>query len=247
MNTIVSSGKCRLCGRLIGKAQMTKHLKTCVSNHAIAAPAKQGKRTRSLHIIVTATYDPRYWLHMEVPAKVTFARLDRVLRDIWLECCGHLSAFSFPQERSPRISSGEDLSQILARLMTLDYDDDIEEQGRLMRARVGSRLVPGMKFEYEYDFGTTTNLSLRVVDEWPTSPSNAKIRLLARNEPPDIRCALCGKPATNICPDCESTDQDCTFCDACAVGHRCGEEMLMPIVNSPRTGVCGYCGPSVEP
>ncbi|MDH7501170.1 MAG: hypothetical protein QHJ82_00450 [Verrucomicrobiota bacterium] len=226
---------------------MTKHLQTCVRSHAEAAPAKKGKPARAFHLVVTATFEPRYWLHMEVPANVTFARLDRVLRNIWLECCGHLSAFTFPRELSPKISSGDDFAQILARLAKLDWEDDIEEEERLMRSQVGSKLEPGMKFEYEYDFGSTTHLSLRVVDEWPISSSKSKIRILARNEPPDIQCALCGKPATIICSECYATGENSTFCDACAKDHPCGEDMFMPVVNSPRVGVCGYCGPSVEP
>lgn len=247
MSKIVSSGKCRLCGRLVGKAQMTRHIKTCVSSHADAAPAKQSRSDRSFHIVVTATYDPRYWLHMEVSAQVTFGRLDRVLRDIWLECCGHLSAFRLPEELSPETPSEDVISDMLSRLMKLDFDDGIEDQGRLMRARVGTKLVPGMKFEYEYDFGSTTHLSLKVADEWPNPSSKAKIRLLARNEPPDIKCAACGKTATMVCSECYEIEADAFFCDACAVSHSCGEEMLMPVVNSPRMGVCGYCGPSIEP
>ncbi|NLH75147.1 MAG: plasmid pRiA4b ORF-3 family protein [Verrucomicrobia bacterium] len=247
MSRIVSSGKCRLCGRLFGKAQMTKHLQACVRSHAEAAPAKKGKPVRAFYLVVTATYDPRYWLHMEVPANVTFRLLDGVLRNIWLECCYHLSAFTFPREPSPKVSSDYEFKQILAGAARLDWEDDIEEQERLMRARVGSKFEPGIKFKYEYDFGSTTHLSLRVVDEWPASSSKAKIRLLARNEPPDIRCALCDKPATTVCAECYATNRDSTFCDACAAAHPCGDDMLMPVVNSPRMGVCGYCGPSVEP
>ena len=32
------------------------------------------------------------------------------------------------------------------------------------------------------------------------------------------------------------------LCDDYAEGHKCREEMLLPVVNSPRTGVCGYVG-----
>lgn len=46
--------------------------------------------------------------------------------------------------------------------------------------------------------------------------------------------------------NCLYTD-NAAFCDACASKHECGEEMLSPIVDSPRTGVCGYIGPSIEP
>jgi hypothetical protein len=46
-------------------------------------------------------------------------------------------------------------------------------------------------------------------------------------EPPLISCEVCGKPATEVC----------------AGEHECGEEMLLPVVNSPRVGMCGYTGP----
>jgi hypothetical protein len=59
-------------------------------------------------------------------------------------------------------------------------------------------------------------------------------------------CSACTKAATQICLQCAEVGAG-EFCDACAGQHDCGEEMLLPLVNSPRTGVCGYCGPSVEP
>ena len=44
-----------------------------------------------------------------------------------------------------------------------------------------------------------------------------------------------------ICAQCIYEDKGC-LCDACARSHECGEEMLLPLVNSPRAGVCGYTG-----
>jgi hypothetical protein len=32
------------------------------------------------------------------------------------------------------------------------------------------------------------------------------------------------------------------LCQACAEDHECGEDMQLPVVNSPRVGVCGYAG-----
>jgi len=32
------------------------------------------------------------------------------------------------------------------------------------------------------------------------------------------------------------------LCDECAPKHKCGEDMLLPVVNSPRVGKCGYTG-----
>lgn len=33
------------------------------------------------------------------------------------------------------------------------------------------------------------------------------------------------------------------LCERCAEKHHCGDEMWLPVVNSPRTGMCGYTGP----
>ena len=241
MPKIVSSGKCRLCGQLVGKAQMSTHLKKCLKRSS-AVPAPGDKTARCFHVIVGATYDPGYWLHLELPAEVTFSRLDRVLRDIWLECCGHMSAFRFPR-KSVRLMSPLDFAQLLTRSAPGSFEDELEDKQRIMGERLGKRLHAGEKFDYEYDFGSTTNLSLRVLDDYYSLQPKPKIRLLARNEPPDIPCAQCGKPATQVCVECEGTP----LCDSCATEHECGEEMLLPLLNSPRAGVCGYCGPSVEP
>lgn len=107
-------------------------------------------------------------------------------------------------------------------------------------------LQPGLKFSYEYDFGSTTNLSFRVVAELPGLPKKRSFALFARNEPPLIPCGQCSKPATQVCAEHVYEDAG-WLCDACAAEHECGEDMLMPIINSPRTGVCGYVGPSQEP
>lgn len=239
-----SSGKCRLCGQMLAKAQMSRHLKSCVACHA-RATTEARPVAGSFHIVVEATYNPAYWLHLEVPATTTFGHLDGVLRDIWLECCGHMSAFRFPRKRLPSPAGG-DIASMFAALAQHSFKDEMEDEQQLMRVQVGKRFAPGVKLEYEYDFGSTTELSLRVLGEHPASGRKPRIRLLARNEPPDIRCTQCGKPATEICAECECAG-DGALCKACAAKHECGEEMLLSIVNSPRVGVCAYCGPSVEP
>ena len=63
------------------------------------------------------------------------------------------------------------------------------------------------------------------------------IKVLARNEPPVIPCTVCQKPATQLCQECDC-DGGAGLCDRCASKHECGEEMLVPLVNSPRAGVC---------
>jgi len=244
MPKIVSPGKCRLCGQLVDKGRMSTHLKACVKR-ATAPTPNAPTAERCFHLLIEATYHPAYWLHLEVPARATFGKLDRVLRDIWLECCGHMSAFRFPRKRRRPAAPG-DFAQIFAALAQRGFEDEMDDGQRLMSVALGKRLQPGVKLEYEYDFGSTTNLSVRVMDERPSSSPKSRIRLLERNEPQDNCCTRCKKPATQTCTECDCQG-DGALCETCAASHECGEEMLLPIVNSPRTGVCGYCGPSIEP
>ncbi|MGZ8519503.1 MAG: hypothetical protein ACXWX7_05065, partial [Candidatus Binatia bacterium] len=68
------------------------------------------------------------------------------------------------------------------------------------------------------------------------------VRLLARNEPLVWPCDDCQAPATVVCPFCIDSG-DGLFCDAHADAHEhAGEEVYLPVVNSPRMGVCGYTG-----
>ena len=101
-------------------------------------------------------------------------------------------------------------------------------------------LGPGTKFQHEYDYGSTTELKLRVVEFRERRVKNPEITSLARNEPPPWECAKCGKPATQIQATGWGLDMDSVFCGDCVGDEE--EEGYLPLVNSPRTGVCGYCG-----
>lgn len=120
------------------------------------------------------------------------------------------------------------------------------EDEKHMEVPIGKVVHPGDQFAYEYDFGSSTWLKGRVLAGLLPPFREQKIHLLARNEPPDLHCARCEKPATQVCSQC-LWDGAGTLCDACAKEHDCGEEMLLEAVNSPRLGVCGYSGPSKEP
>lgn len=248
MATAQSAGECRLCGQTFEKRQMSRHLKSCWAKRIAKAPAKP--RGKWLHLVAEGEYSSEYWLHFQAPGKSTFGNLDRVLRYIWLECCGHMSEFRFPEKKMPR--GGEDVLDILrARvgalsMMMMDDDDDGSDGDELMDTTLGDKLTPGMTFSHEYDFGSTTKLKLRVAGEFNQPAIEGKIKVLARNAPPAVLCSVCKKPASQICTQCYYSGE-AELCDACASKHKCGEDMLLPLVNSPRTGVCGYSGPSVEP
>jgi hypothetical protein len=109
---------------------------------------------------------------------------------------------------------------------------------------------PNMKLDYEYDFGSTTELEISVVASFPYK-ADKNIVLLSRNEPLELMCVVCGKaPATQICTVC-MYEEDAFFCDKCAKKHakECedfADYASMPVVNSPRMGVCGYTGGIID-
>jgi len=217
-----SSGKCALCGAVFGKAAMTRHLKSCIRKAQADGGDKKNVAKRAVfHLVVEGRHLPEYWIHLEVPTEATLDLLDQFLRDLWLECCGHLSAFQ--------------IDGTMYSVAPVDIDEEP------MSARLRDVLAPGVTFDHEYDFGDTTYLKLKVVSEYESGLRAKKIRLLARNEPPVIPCSHCGKPATTICLECVYSGEGC-LCEACASKHECDEEMSLPVVNSPRVGVCGYTG-----
>ncbi len=83
--------------------------------------------------------------------------------------------------------------------------------------------------------------SIKVISDREVEAKGKAIQVLARNTPPVILCEECGKPATNVCSQC-IFDGKGWLCDDCAEEHECGEEMLLPVVNSPRVGMCAYTG-----
>lgn len=153
-----------------------------------------------------------YWLFAAVPAICTLKDLDSFLRRTWLECCGHMSEF-----RSGRMPVPKSV-------------------------RVGE-FDKGEKLVHEYDFGDTTELVITFGDTVRAGklPGREKIKLVARNTPPEVVCDVCGKPAVAICPMC-AYEGEGWLCDECIETHECGEEMLLPVTNSPRCGICGYEG-----
>lgn len=101
---------------------------------------------------------------------------------------------------------------------------------------------PKQRLAYKYDFGSTTELTLRFISVRTRNIGRLATRLSARNEPPVWKCGACDAPATLVCSFC--MDQHNPFvCARHAPEHTCAEdEAFLPVVNSPRMGVCGYTG-----
>ena len=216
-----SQGKCNLCGKTFSKQAMTRHLDKCKQEHS----QRDTGTKRILHLQVEGRHAREYWLHIEMPADAKLQDLDRFLRKIWLECCGHLSAFTIAGQTYDVSPEGDPWSG---------------RKPKGMSAKLGDVLEPGVKFEHEYDFGSTTELALKVVAQ--RQGALKSIVILARNDPPNIPCGVCGKPAAQVCTQCMYEGPKGWLCEEHALEHECGEDYFLPVVNSPRVGVCGYTG-----
>lgn len=225
-------GKCKYCGKEYTRGYMKRHLAACKGRQKAFETETGGKKYGYFLLEVCAKYNKNYWLLLEIREDSKLSDVDSFLRDIWLECCGHLSAF-YINGVSYEVASDEDFFW--------------GKPPKSMNYALKTVLRKDMKIGYEYDFGSTTELEITVVDYRIGYRSAEKITILSRNNPPQLVCSECGKkPAAYICPQC-AWDGNGLLCGECAKTHECGEQMLLAVCNSPRMGVCGYEGSNLYP
>ncbi len=216
MTKIKSEGKCLYCQQTVSKSSISRHLE----GHLGKLEQESGMTAWHLRVEAGA-----YFLQLLMDGNAPLKKLDDFLRDIWLECCGHMSEFSI---------GGTWSGQKIA--MSRKANDVFHE---------------GMKLNYVYDFGTSTELEVKAIRAHAL-PVKGSIQLLSRNEPLEMFCHLCKKqPATQICSIHWDDKDGFMFCDDCVGQHEAvcedaADYALMPIVNSPRMGECAYEGGAID-
>lgn len=226
-------GKCKYCGKEYTMGYMNRHLSTCGKRKEKLAAETGKKQCGYFELAIFPRYNREYWLFIEVRETATLKDIDTFLRDIWLECCGHLSAFNI-----------DGVSYEIAPV----EDSFWGEPAKSMNHRLKTVLEKGMTIGYEYDFGDTTELMITVVNYRVGYLHREKLTILSRNNPHTLLCDQCGKkPAVAICTECACEGAGGLLCKECAKTHECGEEMLLDVCNSPRMGVCCYTGSSCYP
>lgn len=217
-------GACAYCGETVTKRGVSKHLEKCPKRQEafrMAAASNLAEETL-WHLRVQDAYDKDFWLDLEMKGSSSLKTLDSYLRAIWLECCGHLSQFTIGGWQGTEISESRKANNVFE---------------------------PGLTLRHLYDFGTTSETDIKVVDSREGKPTNKHaIALLARNRMPEILCQECGQPAAFVCLECQEEGLDGYLCAAHMEEHpheNYGEPM--EIYNSPRTGMCGYEGPAEPP
>lgn len=229
-----SEGKCHFCGEMKTQRSINTHLSKHLQQ--MEKDPEIGKKIKSYLVYVRAG---EMFLSLWVNADTSFAELDHFLRGIWLECCGHLSSFRDKNGYYKQPTSKD----------TWGLEPD--EQEVPMTFTLRKVMEKGKKLDYEYDFGSTTYLSIEVKGEYTIEPAEYVVVLLSRNEPLKILCQTCQKaPAAAIC-SVEGWDSDSLFCEKCAKKHAktCkdfADYARLEVVNSPRMGICAYGGGQID-
>ena len=218
-------GTCACCGEVITKRSVTKHLDKCPKRiELLQSAAASSRPVETLwHLRVQDADDKDFWLDLEMAGSASLDKLDKYLRAIWLECCGHLSQFTIGGWGGVEVGKARKADTIFE---------------------------PGLILRHLYDFGTTSETDIKVVGfREGKAASKHPIALLARNQMPPAVCQECSQPAKWLCIEClYEEDKTGHLCDEHAEEHpheNYGEPM--PLFNSPRTGMCGYDGPATPP
>jgi len=222
-------GRCKLCGEILTKRKAALHLKKCRAAH----PLPNGKTATKLFTIeATAPGLPEFFLVFELDGTKPLSMMDEFLRLAWFETYEHCSKFTINGVHYNSHQLSDDNAGFLTFLgRTLP---------RSMSAKMGDVLGEGVKFEYQYDFGTTSYVRLRVIgirstlEKTPNGPD-----LIMQNLRPKFSCGECGQPATIVGAGSWGLHPKNIFCEACA-GKKVDEELRCPIANSPRSGIDFY-------
>lgn len=212
MRKMKTKGICAYCKTEIPKnsRSILNHLSKCESKTL----SKTNNHINHMILLIEGKYNPEYWIVIKAKPDITMKKIDKFLKDIWVECCGHMSEFS---DGYSKIGMTRKLNQVFEK---------------------------GYKIDYIYDFGSSTELSLSLLEEFEDKDEK-DIQILMRNKEIDFKCSHCDNKAVAICPFCIHEDEG-LLCKSCIENHECveneGEDLLLPLVNSPRSGECGYTG-----
>ncbi len=210
-----SEGKCVFCENTYTKSGIGRHLKS----HLDKIQKEENAQKQYAHLLVEADV---MFLQILIDANAKLSELDEFLRAIWLECCGHMSAF-----------------------MVKNY----VEIG--MRTSIKKAFSQHPKLEHHYDFGTTTRLDVKCYGFYTIPKQTESLILLSRNEPLEILCEVCHKTSAFFICEYHEMGEPTFFCKKCIKKHEDECEMaqdggLLDVCNSPRMGSCAYEGGTID-
>jgi hypothetical protein len=162
-----SVGRCLYCDTLFSQTEIGKHLAKHLGEMEKASAGKP--QSNYCHIEVEAG---EMFLHLLVKGDAPMKIIDGFLRDIWLECCGHLSGFGHKNFKIKMKDLVEDVFQ------------------------------PKIKIFHDYDFGTTTRVFLNAKKQYQLNLRDKIILLSRNEPLKLMCTVCKKKPAINLCAVC---------------------------------------------
>ena len=212
---IKSEGRCLYCETLFSQSEIGKHL----AKHLGEMEKLSAGKPHSNYCHVEVEVEEMF-LHLLVKGDAPMKTIDGFLRDIWLECCGHLSGFG---HKNFKIK---------------------------MKDRVEDVFQSKIKLYHDYDYGTTTRVFLNAKKHYQLNLKDKIILLSRNEPLKFTCSLCKKKPAINICSVCcyEGPAFYCAACSV-KHAEKCDDfedYAKMPVVNSPRMGECAYTGGSID-
>ena len=92
-------GTCCICRQTMPGNRIRRRLLHCIESRTGLKPSPNPRRRdrrrtalKTAYLSVRAREQP-HWMELGVRCDATLHELDRFLRGVWLECCGHVSHF----------------------------------------------------------------------------------------------------------------------------------------------------------
>lgn len=210
-----SQGKCLYCNQMFSQLEIRKHL---AKHLADMEKADTGDKIQTYcHVEVEAD---EMFLHLLVKGNSTMKTIDSFLKNIWLECCGHLSGFG---HKNFKVS---------------------------MNYKVQDVFESGVKIFHDYDYGTTTRVFLKGLKHYQLNLKESIILLSRNEPLEIMCTICKKEPAVNLCTicNCDKYSFFCESCseEHENICEDFADYSCLPVVNSPRMGECGYTGGSID-
>lgn len=230
-----------------------KHLEACPDRKNALATEKGEEKCGYYELVISDKYEPDFWLVVDAKDNCLLCDLDTFLRDIWVECCGHMSEFHVGPST---------YADTFAMEMGWGGPSSLESmfgswrrgpsKPRSWEVQLKSVFKNTRKMTYIYDMGTPTELVIQMRGHHTGKCMEDSITILSRNIPPKNICSICGKKdATWVNGARIWEDPEHAFiCDGCkkdimpVAKKEYGYDPFLPNCNSPRRGVCAYAGSS---
>jgi hypothetical protein len=208
-------GKCFICSEEFSVRSISRHVKSCINN------IKGKEKALMIHI---KGGGPFYIIVLGPLEGLKFKDLDIFLRDVWYECCGHMSRFDIGNEYS---------------LMDIEEMDDDDEKIMKMPLRNIKNYV---NVGYEYDFGSTSYAQIKLLDIVSINQKIKDFKVISYNNLPKIKCEKCEKYSEYLAID-YNNDEHLLLCKKHIKEIEDNDDdedfAIFKLENNPRVGVCG--------